>query len=53
MLISIKVLFVLPFVFSFWRSEIFYFAKFFQAESAIAALSCSGVILGSLPIRLD
>ena len=23
-----------------------------QAESAIAALNCSGVVLGSLPIRL-
>jgi len=29
----------------------FFFASFFQAESAIAALSCSGVILGALPIR--
>jgi hypothetical protein len=28
-----------------------FFASFFQAESAIAALSCSGVILGALPIR--
>lgn len=27
-------------------------ASFFQADSAIAALSCSGVILGALPIRL-
>jgi hypothetical protein len=26
---------------------------FLQAESAIAALNCSGVVLGSLPIRLD
>ena len=25
---------------------------FLQAESAIAALNCSGVVLGSLPIRL-
>lgn len=24
-----------------------------QAESAIAALNCSGVVLGSLPIRLE
>jgi hypothetical protein len=30
-----------------------FFVSFFQAESAIAALSCSGVVLGSLPIRLD
>ena len=24
---------------------------FLQAESAIAALNCSGVVLGSLPVR--
>lgn len=28
------------------------FFKPMQAESAIAALNCSGVVLGSLPIRL-
>jgi hypothetical protein len=37
-------------LFYYWRLKIL-FASFFQAESAIAALSCSGVILGALPIR--
>lgn len=40
------------FCFFFWL-WIIIFASFLQAESAIAALSCSGVVLGSLPIRLD
>lgn len=29
------------------------FVEFVQAESAIAALNCSGVVLGSLPIRVS
>nr|GMC58169.1 polyadenylate-binding protein-interacting protein 11-like [Ipomoea batatas] len=38
------------------RSTTCVFVKIFvglQAESAIAALNCSGVILGSLPIRVS
>ncbi|WP_407819541.1 hypothetical protein, partial [Staphylococcus aureus] len=29
------------------------FVEFVMAESAIAALNCSGVVLGSLPIRVS
>nr|GLL49169.1 hypothetical protein DM860_007141 [Ipomoea trifida] len=51
MVVNISFIIFLDFLFSGLYNLIS--AAFVQAESAIAALSCSGVVLGSLPIRVS